>query len=137
MAHINNFDLNEWIYLSNFPQTAFLQSNEFSFDNCPNFTAHGDTTSANTPSSSDTLSGTQLGGTQTPQSKRRRHTSVESESAAVTRTRKTRILRAPQETAKIREKGACFLCQKKRKEVKFAYQFEDFFFFRVKLITLK
>ncbi|KAI9049136.1 hypothetical protein LZ554_006984 [Drepanopeziza brunnea f. sp. 'monogermtubi'] len=48
-----------------------------------------------------------------PQPKRLRHHS--SEETILVRARKTRKLRAPHETAKVREKGACFLCQKKRK----------------------
>ncbi len=54
-----------------------------------------------------------------PPKKRQRQSSEESQSegGALVRSRKTRKLRAPHETAKVREKGACFLCQKKRKVV--------------------
>lgn len=48
--------------------------------------------------------------------KRQRQSSEESQSdGALVRARKTRKLKDPLETAKVREKGACFLCQKKRK----------------------
>jgi hypothetical protein len=131
---VYDFDRDEWIYVSHFQQIP-LQSNEFYFDHTPNFTPPDGTTTANTPSSSDSLSGTQLVGPQTLQSKKRRYRSEESESAALRRTRKPRKLGDRQETAKIREKGACFFCQKKRKKVNFVYQFE-IFVFRFKLITL-
>ena len=50
--------------------------------------------------------------------KRQRQSSEESQSdGALVRARKTRKLKDPLETAKVREKGACFLCQKKRKVV--------------------
>lgn len=53
-----------------------------------------------------------------PPKKRQRQSSEESQSeGALVRSRKTRKLKAPHETAKVREKGACFLCQKKRKVV--------------------
>jgi hypothetical protein len=52
-------------------------------------------------------------------SRKRRRSSEESLSDSLVRTRKTRKLRAPEETAKTRERGACFLCQSKRKEVGF------------------
>ena len=123
---IYDFDRDEWICVSHFQQP--LQSNEFYLDPTPNFTLPDDTTTANTPSSSDSLSGTPLVGPQTPQSKKRRYRSEESESAALRRTRKPRKLGDRQETAKIREKGACFFCQRKRKKVNFVYQFEILFF---------
>ena len=48
--------------------------------------------------------------------KRQRQTSSPCEPESLIRFRKTRKLRAPEETAKVREKGACYLCQLKRKE---------------------
>ena len=118
MADFNDSDWNRWIDLSNFQPTAFLQCSEISFSHTPNFTPPDDTTSDNT---SDIICNTRLEGIITPQSKKRRQTSECSLSEALIRPRKTRKLRAPHETAKIREKGACFLCQKKRKEVNLIY----------------
>lgn len=56
---------------------------------------------------------------ESPSRKRQRQQSEDTQSeGALIRSRKTRKLKAPLETAKIREKGACFLCQKKRKVVR-------------------
>jgi hypothetical protein len=117
MADFNDLDWNRWIDLSNFQSTACLQCNEISFNHTPNVTPPDDTTSDNT---SD-ICNTRLEVIITPQSKKRRQTSECSQPEALIRPRKTRKLRAPHETAKIRKKGACFLCQKKRKEVNLIY----------------
>ncbi|KAE9378490.1 hypothetical protein N431DRAFT_435586 [Stipitochalara longipes BDJ] len=75
------------------------------------------TSSSNTPSySSDSRSDTPLENVQNPRSKKRRQRSESSQPDALIRPRKTRTLRAPQETAKVREKGACLTCKRKRKE---------------------
>jgi hypothetical protein len=116
MADFNN--PNWWMDLGHFQPTAFLQYNEISFNHTANATPPDDTTSGNT---SDTICNTRLEGTVSPQSKKRRQTSECSQSEALVRPRKTRKLRSPHETAKIREKGACFLCKKKRKEVNLIY----------------
>jgi hypothetical protein len=50
-------------------------------------------------------------------SRKRQQSSESSQSDTNTRPIKTRRLRSPSETAKVRERGACFHCQKKRKEV--------------------
>jgi hypothetical protein len=71
-------------------------------------------TSSDTPASSNDHSDHFA---DSPQAKKRRQASSPCESEALVRFRKTRKLRAPQETAKIRERGACYLCQLKRKEV--------------------
>ncbi|KAL2075194.1 hypothetical protein VTL71DRAFT_136 [Oculimacula yallundae] len=87
------------------------------------------TDASGTPGSSDSLSiqrpssdNSQSASPKSPNSgsslkKRQRQASEDSQSEnSLTRRRKTRKLRAPLETAKVRERGACFLCQKKRKE---------------------
>ena len=102
-----------WINFHNLP---FAPCSDVSAHHAADVTPFDDTTSDDT---SDTLYDTPFNGAQTPQSKKRRPTLEGSESDALVRARKTRKLRDPHETAKIREKGACFLCQKKRKEVMF------------------
>jgi hypothetical protein len=80
------------------------------------------TSSSNTPDhsySSDSRSDTPLENVQSPKSKKRRQRSESSQPDALIRPRKTRTLRAPHETAKVREKGACLTCKRKRKEVGF------------------
>jgi hypothetical protein len=114
MADFNS-DWNQWIY---FQPTSFLQCSEIPFNPTANVTPPDDTLSDNT---SDTICNTPLEGIHTPQSKRQRQTSECSQSEALVRPRKTRKLRAPHETAKLRKKGACFLCKKNRKEVNLIY----------------
>jgi hypothetical protein len=117
---------NEWLELDfdSFLPTALLPCDATSFNHAANFTPPDDTRRDNTPSSSDTLSSdTLLEGIQTPysNSRKRRQTSERSSDILV-RTPKTRKLRAPHKTAKIREKGACFLCRTMKKEVNFVYK---------------
>jgi len=85
------------------------------------------TSSSNTPDhsscSSDSRSDTPLENVQNPKSKKRRQRSESSQPDALIRPRKTRTLRAPEETAKVREKGACLTCKRKRKEVSLASHF--------------
>lgn len=52
-------------------------------------------------------------------SRKRQHSSESSLSDVRIPPKRTRRLRSPPETAKVREKGACFYCQKKRKEVQY------------------
>jgi hypothetical protein len=78
------------------------------------------TASSNTSDSypsSDSRSDTPVENLQNPRSKKRRQRSESSQPDALIRTRKTRRLRAPQETAEVRKKGACLTCKRKRKEV--------------------
>jgi hypothetical protein len=92
------------------------------FNNIPINQPDHNTMSSNTPehsSSSDSRSDTPLETNQNPKSKKRRQRSESSQPDALIRPRKTRTLRAPQETAKVREKGACLMCKRKRKEVCF------------------
>jgi hypothetical protein len=107
-----DFDWNQWTEHGDFRPTAISQGSEI---RTVNGTLSDDATIDNT---SDT---TQLEGIQTPQSRERQRTSGSSQSEALIRRRKTRKLRDRHETAKIREKGACFLCQTKRKEVNLVY----------------
>jgi hypothetical protein len=115
---------NQFFDFDSFQPTALLSCDAASFNHAANLTPPDDTRRENTPSSSNTLSsGTLLEGTQTPysNSRKRRQTSEPSSDTLVP-AHKTRKLRAPHKTAKIREKGACFLCQKMRKEVTFVYK---------------
>jgi hypothetical protein len=74
--------------------------------------------SSSSDSRSDSRSDTPLETNQNPTSKRRQR-SESSQRDALVRPRKTRKLKAPQETAKVRKKGACLMCKRKRKEVSF------------------
>jgi hypothetical protein len=123
MEDFNNSDWN-WFDFSDFQPTAFVQCSEISFNHTANVTPLDDTSSGNT---SDTICNTPLEGIQTPQPKRRRQTSECSQSEALVRPRKSRKLRAPHETAKLRKKGACFLCKKDKKEVNLIYQLSCLF----------
>jgi hypothetical protein len=81
---------------------------------------HTSTTSSSTPdpsTSSDSRSDTPVETLQNPKSKKRRQRSESSQPDALIRPRKTRTLKDPQNTAKVREKGACLTCKRKRKEV--------------------
>jgi hypothetical protein len=120
----DDWNNNQWFDFDGFQPNALFPYDANSFNHAANLTPPGNTRRDNTPSSSGTLSSsTLIEGTQTSysNSRKRRQTSERS-SGTLVRTRKTRKLRAPHETAKIREKGACFLCQTKRKEVNFAYK---------------
>jgi hypothetical protein len=75
--------------------------------------------SSSSSSRSDSRSDTPLETNQNPTSKKRRQRSESSQRDALIRPRKTRKLKAPQETAKVRKKGACLMCKRKRKEVSF------------------
>ena len=118
---------NTWFGPCDFQQPDFLQalqtlevlqSGGFPLHHTADIASTRDTTSDNTPMSSDTHYEPQPEGVRLPQTKKRRRQSSEPcESGALVRTRKTRKLTAPEETAKVREKGACFLCQLKRKVV--------------------
>lgn len=118
MADFISADWNQSMYLTALQQAPFLMYSDVYLDNTPNSTPPGETTSGNT---FDYICDTQLNGIQTPQSKKRQPTLESSELGALVRSRKTRKLKAPHETAKTRKKGACFLCQKKRKEVNSVY----------------
>jgi hypothetical protein len=80
------------------------------------------TTSSSTPSSSDSLSDTVVDRLQT-QTPKKRQTSKSPLSDALIRPSKSRMLRGPQDTAKVREKSACFLCKRRKKEVRPACEF--------------
>jgi len=75
--------------------------------------------SSSPDSRSDSRSDTPLETNQNPTSRKRRQRSESSQRDALIRPRKTRKLKAPQETAKVRKKGACLMCKRKRKEVSF------------------
>jgi len=94
-------DLTTWNNISTMPQDYTSSS----------------TTPDNSSCSSDSRSDTPLENVQNPKSKKRRQRSESSQPDALIRPRKTRTLRAPEETAKVREKGACLTCKRKRKEV--------------------
>jgi hypothetical protein len=112
-----DFNTPDWLdYLNSYP-ADFLSCNEFTFGHIPNTAQSDDTKSSNTAASSSTLSDAAVEGTQLSKSQKRRRISESPEHGALIRPRKTRKLRDPHDTAKIREKGACFCCQKKRKEV--------------------
>jgi len=114
-----------WLVFNSFQPTAPLPCDDAtSFNPAPNLAPPDDTRKDSTPSSSDTLSsGTLVEGIQTPYSNpRKRRQTSERSSDTPARTPKTRKVKAPHKTAKIREKGACFLCQTKRKEVNFVYK---------------
>jgi len=107
----------DWVdNLSVFQSTTF-EENDFSFMHANNFTPFEGTTSSNSTSSYASPSRSPADGIQTPQSRKRRHGSEDSQFDALVRTRKTRRLRDPDGTAKIRKKGACILCKTLRKEV--------------------
>jgi hypothetical protein len=80
-----------------------------------------DTTSSNTPAPSsaspDSTSETHLKTTPNPKSKKRRQTSEDSQSDALIRPPKTRIIKDRLKTAKVREKGACLSCKRAKKGV--------------------
>jgi hypothetical protein len=105
-------------FLHNLQTMDQLQNEQFSEQfSCYNteIAPPSETTSYDAPTSSNTLSDVTLSPSQA--NKRRREMSSPSESEALVRSRKTRRLRAPHDTAKVRERGACYLCQLKRKEV--------------------
>ena len=104
---------NEWIDPRIF-QTPGFWNNDFPF------IPQDPPTSSNTPapSSSDSRSDTPLETVQNPKSRKRRQISDSPQPDALIRPRKTRIIRAPQDTAKVREMGACLTCKRKRKEVR-------------------
>jgi hypothetical protein len=97
--------------------------NQIPFNHTANLLSLDESKRDSTPSSSAGLSDTTSEGSLVVQcdSRKRRQTSESSSDALVRPPRKTRKLKAPDKTAKTREKGACFFCQKKRKEVRFAH----------------
>ncbi|KAG0645688.1 hypothetical protein D0Z07_8715 [Hyphodiscus hymeniophilus] len=100
--------LNDLQGIENFQMDAFpLQID------VPEMASSVEATVCDTPTSSDSFPNSAIND---PPSNKRRQTSSPCESESLVRYRKTRKLRAPEQTAKVREKGACYLCQLKRKE---------------------
>ena len=111
-------DFQQSDFLQHLQSLELLQSNGFSLHHATDVARSGGATSDNTPTSSDTHSDPVTELARPPKArKRQRQASEQCESEALIRMRKTRKLKNPQETAKVREKGACYLCQLKRKEV--------------------
>ncbi|KAG4442197.1 hypothetical protein IFR05_002307 [Cadophora sp. M221] len=131
MAGFNSqdWDFNQWIDYEEYQHPPSLSYEENLWcdpvdDTPPPPPRHVTNTSYGTPSSFDSFSTDKSSSEERerePQmasspKKRQRQRSEDSQSeGSLTRLRKTRKLKAPLETAKVREKGACFLCQKKRK----------------------
>lgn len=111
----NNTDW-PWFPLEDLQQPTFVETIETPCISQPNSTTPDDT-SENSSNSSDTCCEEVLD-THASNPRKRRQTSESSESDALKRSRKSRKLQDPQQTAKVREKGACFCCQKKRKPVR-------------------
>jgi hypothetical protein len=113
-----NADWNAWIDQPIFQSTEVWPPWNTDFS----LTPPDDTTNSNSPAPSaspDSTPETKLETTHNSKhnSKKRRQTSECSQPDALIRPRKTRTLRSPHETAKVREKGACLSCKRKRKEV--------------------
>lgn len=116
---INSQWSNEWIIDPHvFHSANFLPWNgDFSYFP-PNQTMSSDTPDVSAYStSSNSRSDSPLETVPNPKSKKRRQRSESSQPDALIRPRKTRTLRDPHDTAKVREKGACLTCKRKRKEV--------------------
>jgi hypothetical protein len=112
----NNFSVDVY-------ESTTLEHNDFSFLRDLDFTQSYETaaptyetTSSNTSSSYPSPSISPVEGTQTPQSRKRRLGSEDSQSDALVKVRKPRKLSDPDGTAKIRKKGACILCKTMRKK---------------------
>lgn len=100
------------------PMATILSCNTASFDIDAHFLSSVDNKGTSTPSSLATGSENSSEESLAVQcNSRKRRQASESSSDALVRSRKTRKLKAPDRTAKVREKGACFFCQKRRKEV--------------------
>jgi hypothetical protein len=111
-------DLNSAMIGSGFVQpTRCLPSVDFSLSRPVQ------TTSSGTPSSSDPPSDIIVDRAQTQTPKKQRETSESPHSDALIRPSRSRILRHPQDTAKVREKCACFSCKRRKKEVRPACEF--------------
>jgi len=116
---------NAWFEPSEFPHPDFLheletletlQSNGYSLHHTTEAATTANTTSNNTSTSPSTPSNTVIGVVHSRRTRKRRWPTSEGyESEVLIRTRKTRKLRSPEETAKVRKKGACFLCKLKKK----------------------
>lgn len=124
MEHHQHFNIPPWdTTVSNDFFDPIFQTDHFSQYSVDsiNYILQDQGTSSNTPdplSSSDSRPDSPLETAQIPKSRKRRQRSEDSQSEALNRRpRKTRTVRAPQETAKVREMGACLTCKRKRKEV--------------------
>jgi hypothetical protein len=123
MASFNSqdWDFDQWINLEEYQHSQALPYEENLWcDPIDDTPSHLTNTNAyGTPASFDSFSSEERQmASLDPPKKRQRQTSEDSQSeGSLIRSRKTRKLKAPHETAKVREKGACFLCQKKRKVV--------------------
>lgn len=104
-----------WFPLEDHQQPPYLETIETPFTYQPSTTPED--TSENTSNSSDTCF-EELVEKQASNSRKRRQTSESSQSDALTRSPKIRKLQNPQQTAKARERGACFCCQKTRRPVR-------------------
>jgi hypothetical protein len=122
MDHDQEFIIPQWDTGNGYfdPRWMPIGYNDFPIDP-PGYTVDSNTpeASSSSDSRSDSRSDTPLETNQNPTSKKRRQRSESSQRDALIRPRKTRKLKAPQETAKVRKKGACLMCKRKRKEVSF------------------
>ncbi|KAG9239332.1 hypothetical protein BJ875DRAFT_479458 [Amylocarpus encephaloides] len=105
---------------TNWSYDEFLfQSTDFGDDyygSTANATPLDGSTAPSTPVSSESTLSTALIGVRFQQDNKRRRSPIDSESNALTRPRKTRKLKCPQNTAKVRERGACYPCFKNKKQ---------------------
>lgn len=113
MDCFNNLTGWSWFSLEDYPQPSFLEQVEFPFIYQPTTTPPDDTSeyTADSPATSCEA----VVDAQSPDSRKRRQSSESFESDALKRSRKTRRLVDPVQTAKVREIGACYCCQRKRK----------------------
>lgn len=130
MADFNSqdWDFNQWIEYEEYQHSPSLPYEENLWcdpvDDPPNPPLRRVTNTYGTPESFDSFPTNKSSSEEreppmdSSPKKRQRQKSEDSQSdGSLIRSRKTRKLKAPHETAKVREKGACFLCQKKRKVV--------------------
>jgi hypothetical protein len=96
---------------------SIFEDTSFLWNGFP-ITPPDNTTNSNTPSSPDFPTYKVLEKAQIQNPKKRRQTSGSPQPDTLVRPKKPRRLIAPHETAKIRVKGACLLCKRKRKNVR-------------------
>jgi hypothetical protein len=121
MEHFNN-----WESSDPYIDPCLLQSTECFLWNDFSITPPDNSTSSSTPSSSDSLSDNALPKGQIQNPKKRRQTSESPLSDALIRERKKRTVKNPPETARIRAKGACLECKRKKKPVSHIFKFATF-----------
>jgi hypothetical protein len=119
---MDSYDANLDLSSFEFPTTEYYDS--WSSELTENTTPYTSSTNPSTSASPGPIETFALDGNALTHGQKRRSTSSTPESNSLARPRKTRKLRCPQETAKVREKGACYGCKLNRKLV--SYQNDRF-----------